>query len=125
MRKQTGFSLIEILIALAILAIALTAALLLTTRTGKLLLHTKERMMAEWVAKNTLANIQTGSLVLQADRPTEGTQTELNYKFFYRASVTEKHHHAEEIKIQVGLTEKASLLTLNGWYWHNSQDSTW
>lgn len=122
MKKQAGFSLIEILIALTILAIALTAALVLATRTGKNILRTKERILAQWVAENTLANIQMGRLHLQDDRPVTGSETELNQTFYYRAFVSMQYANSEEINIQVGVKESQPLLTLEGWYWHNSQE---
>lgn len=118
MKQQTGFTLIEILIALAILAIALTAALMLTTQSTKHILRTQNEIMAQWVAENTLAKIQMESLKLQADRPLTGSQQEGSQSFFYEAHASTQYPNADEITIHVGLQENKPLVTLKGFHWH-------
>lgn len=122
MRNQHGFSLIEILIALSILAIALTASLLLMTRGSKNLIHTQDYDMALWVAENTLAKIQMGTLKLQDDRPATGSVKQLHQSFSYKAVAEMQYAHADEIKITVGLKDKHALLSIKGWYWHPQGD---
>jgi general secretion pathway protein I len=57
-RPETGFTLIEILIALAILAVALAA----TTRAASLAtdgtLETRQRLLATWAAENRVAELR-------------------------------------------------------------------
>lgn len=69
-RNTTGFTLLEVLVALAILAIAMAAV----SRTASSSIHNIDalriRVIADWVAQNRLANHQAMS-----DWPAQGIQT--------------------------------------------------
>ncbi len=60
MKKSAGFTLIEILIALAILAIALVAVVAATAHSVRDTTRVKEKMAAHWVAMNVLSSLQVG-----------------------------------------------------------------
>jgi general secretion pathway protein I len=55
MRTTRGFTLIEVLVALAILAVALAAALRSASLAADGTLELKERLLATWVAQNRVA----------------------------------------------------------------------
>lgn len=55
MRSIRGFTLIEVLVALAILAVALAAAVRSASVAADGTLELKERLLATWVAQNRLA----------------------------------------------------------------------
>ena len=57
-KKQKGFTLLEVLAALAIVAIALTALFSALTQGTKLTSRVEERMVGNWVASNTLTEIK-------------------------------------------------------------------
>lgn len=60
MKKQTGFTLIEVMIALVVVSVALGA---LSQTLGRYLFNQaglKERVVASWVAQNRLIEIQSG-----------------------------------------------------------------
>lgn len=57
--SQAGFTLLEVLMALAIVAIALGAAVRVSAMAVDTAELTRERTLALWVAKNTLAEIET------------------------------------------------------------------
>lgn len=62
MRPPRGFTLIEVLVALAILAVALAAALRSATLAADGTLELKERLLATWVAQNRVAEYTTRPL---------------------------------------------------------------
>ncbi|MGA9163869.1 MAG: type II secretion system minor pseudopilin GspI [Thiobacillus sp.] len=57
-RLQRGFTLVEVLVALAILAIALAAASRLAVMMADSSAELRQRLLAGWVAQNRLAELQ-------------------------------------------------------------------
>lgn len=66
-QRQHGFTLIEVLIALAVLAIALVAFVSAGAQNADYATYIRDRSVAQWVARNQLAEYQ-----LQADWPSVG-----------------------------------------------------
>lgn len=66
-RHQRGFTLIEVLIALAVLAIALVAFVSAGAQNADYATYIRDRSVAQWVARNQLAEYQ-----LQSDWPSVG-----------------------------------------------------
>lgn len=58
MPKNSGFTLLEVMVALAVLAIALAAVINKTIETGVNINHLRDRTLAHWVAENRLAEMQ-------------------------------------------------------------------
>ena len=56
--KQRGFSLIEVVIALAVLAIALSALIDSTSSATANTIHLRDKTLAHWVAMNRMATIR-------------------------------------------------------------------
>ena|SRR3989338_1208688 len=72
-RHTRGFTLIEVLIALCIIAIALSAAIRATTESTRATTHVKTTMAAHWVALNVLSQIQTKLLTFsKSNEPLQG-----------------------------------------------------
>ena len=63
-RNNTGFTLIEVLIALAILSIALTAIIHATTQNIKHTVYLQNRTIATWVGTNVINEARAGMLKL-------------------------------------------------------------
>ncbi len=86
--QQRGFTLLEIVIALGILAIALTAAVKGITAHVSNATHLKERTLAHWVAMNKVAETQ-----IQADWPslgkTTGTTEMAGLEWHWQLSISE------------------------------------
>ena len=68
-RLQRGFTLVEVLIALSVLAIALTAFVSAGAQNADYATYIRERTIAQWVARNQLVAYQ-----LADDWPNVGTQ---------------------------------------------------
>lgn len=62
LKKFRAFTLIEVLIALLIIAIALAAAIRATNESIRATAHVKNTVVAHWVGLNVLSEIQTGLL---------------------------------------------------------------
>jgi general secretion pathway protein I len=88
-RYQRAFTLIEVLIALAILAIALAAvtrAARIATDTAQ---ETKLRTLATWVAQNRLAEITAASATqFPGVSETAGSTTMANVEFAWRQKIS-------------------------------------
>lgn len=82
-RKRRGFTLIEVLIALVILAIALTAIIKVITDAVKNTNHLKTSMAAHWVAENTLAKLQVG-LIKLSDAPIAGNSFMFQHHYWWQ-----------------------------------------
>jgi len=67
MKNDNGFTLIEVLVALLIIAVALTATLYSTIQSTRATNHVRDNMIAHWVGMNVLSQIQTGIITLPRD----------------------------------------------------------
>ncbi|HYW75204.1 MAG TPA: type II secretion system minor pseudopilin GspI [Gammaproteobacteria bacterium] len=60
-RTESGFTLIEVVIALAIIAIGLTAVVAIAARSGRVDASLQQRTFAAWVATNRMTRLRTDS----------------------------------------------------------------
>lgn len=67
--RATGFSLLEVLVALAILAVAMAALVRTAGMEAASLAQVRERSQAQWIASNLIAEAR-----LQATTPATGTR---------------------------------------------------
>jgi general secretion pathway protein I len=85
---QRGFTLIEVLLALAIIAIALTALLKAMAQNVENTTRLKQKTVSHWVAMQGVAMIQLGLLsVNQNQESTQNTQM-LGQHWYWRAKIT-------------------------------------
>jgi len=84
--RQKGFTLIEVLVALAILSIALLAALRAAGQATNNVQELRSRLLASWVAENRLAEHQARSDWL-ATGTQRGNESEGNIPFNWQEKV--------------------------------------
>ena len=114
--RHRGFTLLEVLISLTILAIAL-GAIVQTTGTGtNNLSHLMNKSFAHWVALNKAAELQ-----IENDWPTAGTQSGkyemANREWYWKIKVTETedtHVRKMEISVSESDEQETPLTTLIG-----------
>jgi len=113
MTKTAGFTLLEILIALAILSIALTAiirALQINTRN---LAHAREKVAAALVADNILAELRAEKLKLPSlGEKLTGQELMLNRSWDWQVGqVPSELAGIKKLSVSVSLTQHPPILT--------------
>jgi general secretion pathway protein I len=84
----SGFTLIEVLVALAILAVALAAAVRSVSLATQSTIELKERLLGTWAAQNRIA--EYAARPLWPDIGTrQGTAEQAGLRFIWRESVSE------------------------------------
>lgn len=68
-RSQHGFTLLEVLIAMAVISVALTAIIKTGSNTTANTAYLKQKTYAHWIAMDRIAELQT-----EQDWPSRGTQ---------------------------------------------------
>ena len=100
MARSRGFTLIEVLVALAIFAVALTAASRATGMATDTALDFRERLLAGWVADNRLAEYALGTWPEFGER--EGTVEQGGVTFAWRERVSDTGNPlSRRIEVQV------------------------
>ena len=115
-KPTMGFTLIELMVALAVLAIGMTAVLHSTSQAGHAGIFLKQKTIAHWVASNRAAELSVNKEWL---RPGTTTGTEIMAKQTWNWETEVKSTQVPELRlvtIRVSLDgeEKASLITFLG-----------
>jgi general secretion pathway protein I len=85
-KRQRGFTLLEALVALAVIAIGLSAAMRAIGTATQSMAELRQRQMAQWVADNRLAEIRAQSL-FPAMGSDEGEAEQAGEKFRWHIDV--------------------------------------
>jgi general secretion pathway protein I len=111
-----GFTLIELMVALVVLAIGMTAVLHSTSQAGYAGIFLKQKTIAHWVASN-----QAAELLINKEWPgsgvTTGTETMANQTWHWETEVRSTgvpELRLVTIRVSLDGEEKASLITFVG-----------
>lgn len=105
-RLPSGFTLIEVLLALAIIAIALTALLKATAQNIENTQRIKEKVISHWIAMQGVSMIQLN--LVQVTQSQESTQvtTMLGQRWYWRAKLSSTPlNKIQQITISVSLKQ--------------------
>lgn len=89
MKQHKGFTLIEVLLALAVIAIALTALLKATAQNVEHTQHIKEKTISHWVAMQGITTIQLGLVPINLNQEITQVTTMLGQRWYWRAKLTQ------------------------------------
>ncbi len=87
-RTCQGFTLIEVLLALSVIAIALTALLKATAENVALTQRIKEKSISHWVATQGVTAIQLGLVSLNLNQEITEVTTMLGQRWYWRAKLS-------------------------------------
>lgn len=85
---KNGFTLIEVLLALAVIAIALTALLKATAQNVAHTQRIKEKSISHWVAMQGVAAIQLGLITPHLNQEATEVTNMLGQRWYWRAELT-------------------------------------
>lgn len=115
---RNGFTLIEVLIALAILSIALTAIIKAASQNIKDTLYLQNKTIANWVGTTIIAEAETGLLKIPEPSNKLSDETEaLGQKWIWQATLTSTPNpKIKELSVDVSLkANDAKLIHLTSY----------
>ncbi|MBA3536958.1 MAG: GspI family T2SS minor pseudopilin variant LspI [Tatlockia sp.] len=86
--KKSGFTLIEVLLALAIIAIALTALLKATAQNVSNTQRLKEKSISHWIAMQGVAMVQLNLVQIPDNQEITKVTSMLGQRWYWRASLS-------------------------------------
>jgi len=110
-KDSKGFTLLEVLVALSIVSIALTAVLMSLTDYSRSAAHLEQKTIAHWIGLNAIADIQLGNIIAaEAPSAETGTVGMLGKEFDWVASVQKKQIINSRVILIIKITTKSSII---------------
>lgn len=106
-RTPSGFTLVEVLLALAIIAIALTALLKAIAQNVENTQRIKEKTISHWVAMQGVAMIELGLLQINQNQETTQDTSMLGEHWFWRAKISSTPQQSIQLITILVSTQKA------------------
>jgi general secretion pathway protein I len=112
MKNKAGFTLIEVLVALAILSIALTAIIKTTSQNIKDTLYLQQKTFALWVASDIINEIRAGVIpVPEENTPLQDEKNMFDQEWPYQTLLQNTPNpHIKEITVDVFAPKTQTLL---------------
>ncbi len=107
MAFERGFTLVEVLVALAIFGVALTAAVHACAVATDTALDFRERLLAGWVAENRLAEYQLGRVAQPGENAGSAVQGGIAFRWQERVSAAEAPYN-RRVEVEVLREDAAS-----------------
>jgi general secretion pathway protein I len=125
--KMTGLTLIEVLIALAIISISLTAVIKATTQNIRATSYLQNKTLAVWIGQEVMSEVQLGIIKLSEQGDNGATVTNmLGQDMFWRAEeAVTGNTRISKIRVRVYAREPVDdeavpLIDLDGYRYHVS-----
>lgn len=107
-QKRFGFTLIEVVVALAVITIGLSAVIKATGIVTKNTAQLNERTIAMWVAQNAMAEFEL-DLEGEADKETKGTEEMAGVEWHWSKTIEDTQDpDIKRVEIQVRRESKTS-----------------
>lgn len=104
--KSNGFTLIEVLVALAIIAISLGAILNTSGTQANQAAYLKQKTIAHWVAMNEITKLQIEQKLISTGETTGSTEM-ANHEWFWARMVTKtEDKNSQQVEFRVFLDKK-------------------
>lgn len=110
--QPSGFTLIEVLVALAIAGVALSAFVRMTSQTTTNLGHVEQRALAMLSAQNSIAELRIGSLPPPGVQVLECPQADLALVCRVRIGPSQQGLHAVTVEVHAGHDSGQRLASL-------------
>jgi general secretion pathway protein I len=104
-QKKTGFTLVEVLLALAVIAIALTALLKVTAQNIENTNRIKEKTISHWVAMQAVSMIQLNLVQVNQSQETTQATKMLGERWYWRTKISATYSKKIQ-KITISVSQK-------------------
>jgi general secretion pathway protein I len=110
-RVIEGFTLIEVLLALAVISIALTALLKATSQNTIITDRIKQKSIGDWVAMQGIASLQLGLVNLTLNQESTQSLKMAGQSWYWRAIITPTNmKHVQKITVRVSTKESGNYM---------------
>lgn len=114
--RQHGFTLLEVMVALAVIAFAMAAAISAVSGAARNAAGLQQRTYAHWVAMNKMTELQVNK-EWPAMTTTRGSTLLANHEWFWAMKVSsapDRSVRRVDISVSAGEDDEYSLVTLTG-----------
>ncbi|MEM8844230.1 MAG: type II secretion system minor pseudopilin GspI [Pseudomonadota bacterium] len=130
LKYKQGFTLIEVVVAIAVIAIGLSATIKTISSVGKNTALLNERIVATWVAQNAMANFELG-FDPDPEKENSGSEEMAGIEWYWEKSVQETED-PDILRIEFNVRKDnksssqvyATLVTLLPTYFDTTNDSS-